>query len=122
MKLWMRTTLWLAVAAAGCGPSLPPEADTDRAQAALRSTLDAWREGATIESLQERDPAIYVNDPVWRSGRRLDSFELGESGRHGQSWRCEVRLIYRDDGGPSEPAATRYLIDTDPAIVVVRDE
>lgn len=119
---WLRLALVAsALAVGGCGASLPPVADGERARAALQATLDAWRDGASDESLQKRKPPIFVNEPDWRTGRKLVRYELGAGERHGQSWRCEVQLTFADDASDAAPTAARYLVDTDPATVVVRE-
>lgn len=119
---WLRLALVAsALTVGGCGASLPPVANGERARAALQATLDAWRDGATDESLQKRKPPIFVNEPDWRTGRKLASYELGAGERHGQSWRCEVQLTFADDASGGAPTAARYLVDTDPSTVVVRE-
>jgi len=117
----IRRSILFLVLLAGCGGSLPPMANPERATAALQAALDAWQRGETEQSLQARAPAIHVNEPDWRSGRKLVKFELGNGEPHAQSWRCEVTLILLDEGIESAPVSARYMIDTDPALVVVRE-
>lgn len=74
-----------------------------------------------MESLQASQPAIHVNDPDWRDNKKLLKFEIGSGEFHGQSWRCEVLLTFQDGAGKATPHQVKYLIDTDPAMVVVRD-
>lgn len=123
MNCWTKlVAIALVVASfAGCGPSLPPVADADKAKAALQAALDAWRDGASEESLQQRQPPIYVNEPDWRTGRKLAKYELGSGERQGQSWRCDVKLTFLEEGRETEPVPGRYSVDTDPAQVVVRE-
>ena len=109
------------ICAAGCSDTLPPAADPDRARTALQTVLQAWKNGEKIESLAQRDEAIHVNDPDWRSGKRLQAYEVKPGQPNGQSWRCEVLLTVQE--GESKPRERRasYSVDTDPAVVVVRE-
>ena len=108
----------ILLCAAGCSDSLPPAANPERAQEALKTALDAWQKGETVETLQAGLPAIHVNDPDWRNNQKLLKYEIGSGEAHGLSWRCEVLLTFQDEATPRQ---VKYIIDTDPALVVVRD-
>ena len=106
---------------AGCSQSLPPVANSERAREGLQSALDAWQKGETVESLQAQVPAIHVNDPDWRNSKKLVKYQIGTGQYHGNSWRCEVLLTVGDNTGNAAPRQVNYIIDTEPALVVVRD-
>src|SRR5262245_3518086 len=106
----------------GCGGSLPPAANPDQAQNALRIALTAWQNGETLEGLKDRWPAINMSDPDWRTGRKLASFELRQGTSNGQGWRCEAVLTFQDDPEGLGPQLASYAIDTSPALVVIREE
>lgn len=103
---------------AGCSQKLPPAADPQRARNALQASLDAWQNGEKPESLQKRAPAIYFNDELWSSEKRLVKYQIESEAANGQGWRCDVLLTLQSD----QPAERRigYQIDTDPAIVIVQ--
>jgi hypothetical protein len=111
----------LVLLVAGCSQELPPQAQPQRAREALTAALDAWKGGATESSLQARVPAIHVNEPEWRAGARLLSYEIKSEQAAGQSWRCEVDLTLQPLDGPRARQSALYCIDTDPALVVVRE-
>jgi hypothetical protein len=119
-------TLLLAVTmlGAGCTSRPPPApANRDRGREALRQALDAWQKGDSNESLHARQPPIYMNDTDWRAGSRLLSYELdGSDNYHGAQLRAEVKLALQDKSGNRTEKKVSYLIDTDPALVIVRGD
>lgn len=111
----------LTILSIGCARSLPPAADADQARTAVETMLDAWKQGENETSLQARKPAIHVNDPEWRSGARLVKYEIRSNRENGISRRCEVLLTTQHGSASPQQREASYTIDTDPAIVVVRD-
>ena len=107
----------------GCGKDYTPPASTDAAQGreALKTALDAWKSGATPQSLRAANPAVHVADEDWEGGFRLESYQIGERGQAtGTSYQCPVSLTLRDpQGGPVTRQVT-YAVATDPAVSVVR--
>src|SRR5215218_4674398 len=86
----------LLVLAAGCGPSPHPPVDPGEAGAHLKAALDAWQAGEPYESLAARNPPIAFNEPLWRDGARLVSYDLGEVELHGRQGKCKVKLTTQD--------------------------
>src|SRR5689334_10300454 len=117
----LRVAACLLVAAAGCGPDLPPPVEPAEAGTALRAALDAWRAGEPYESLAAQDPPIVFTEPLWRDGARLVNYELGEVELHGRQGRCTARLTLETRGGKSAERRIGYQIDTTPRIVIVRE-
>lgn len=108
--------------AAGCGNSLPPQADPDQARAALRAALDAWQKGESAESLARGVPPVYFNDPKCGAGVQLLGYKLDDGhGFHGQSVRLPVVLSLKQKDGTTKDRKTAYLVDTSPAVVIVPD-
>jgi len=107
---------------AGCnGEPLPPAADPARAKSALQTALDAWQKGENVESLKQRSPAIYFNEPQCNERNRLLKYEIESEEPNALSWRCRALLtVQTGDAKPKEIKAN-YLIDTGTAIVIVRD-
>jgi hypothetical protein len=109
--------------ALGCGPATPRPADPDKAREALRTALDAWQNGERPEALKARQPALYVNDADWQAGLRLTGYELkGDGDYHGVQFRCSAVLSLEAGKGQRSDKAVKYLIDTQPRVVIVRDE
>ncbi len=109
------------VFAVGCSRTLPPTANPEKAKATLSTALDAWKDGATAESLQARQPAIYFNDPEWNGSNRLVKYEFDSEQANGMGWRCIVLLTVESGNGKSRQRKASYVIDTDPALVIVRE-
>ena len=114
----------LPVLALGCGGARPPEpADPDQAREALRAALDAWRKGEPPDALKGRQPPIYVNDADWQAGHRLAGYELKGDGKYyGAQFRCSVVLSLELGKGKRSDKVVKYLIDTHPRVVIVRDD
>jgi hypothetical protein len=117
-----RAPLLLAVLlAVGCGPELPPSVDPGEAGTQLRAVLDAWKAGDAFDSLAARNPPVVFNEPLWRDGARLVSYELGEVQLHGRQGTCKVRMTVVDRDGKSVERRIGYQIDTTPAVVITRE-
>jgi hypothetical protein len=122
MRTALSSSLFALLLVSGCheGTGLPPAADPEKARASLRTALDAWQQGEQPDSLKNRTPAIYFTDFAWQGGQRLLKYELGEQTKGvGQQVVCSAVLsLAKGNDKPYEKKA-RYLIDTDPAIVIV---
>jgi hypothetical protein len=113
--------LIVAALAAGCGPELPPPVDPADAAAQLRTVLDAWKAGEPFDALGSRNPPVVFNEPLWRDGASLVSYELGEVQLHGRQGTCKVKLTVQDKDGKLVERRVGYQIDTTPAVVIVRE-
>ena len=123
-----RTALALAAAAmlwlmlqVGCTESTPRVADSERASAALRQALDAWKNGESPQSLAELNPPIHVNDAEWAGNAKLLEYSIDSEQAAGFGWRCDVSLTVQTAEGQKREHAATYRIDTDPALVVVHE-
>ena len=115
------TVLFAVILAAGCGPELPPPVDPGDAANQLRSVLDAWKAGEPFSSLEARNPPVVFNEPLWRDGAKLLSYELGEVQLHGRQGTCKVKLTVQDKDGNTIDRRIGYQIDTTPAVVITRE-
>ena len=107
----------------GCGGRLPEAADAERAREVLRTGLDSWKNGETIDSLPKRSPPIYFKDSDWKKGWQLKSYRTTlDDEPHGQQRRMYVHLTLQNPQGKSAAKEVQYLVDTSPAQVVVRVE
>ena len=85
----------------GCGPKLDPPVDTGAATEQLKVVFSAWKSGQPFDSLEQRSPAIYFSEALWRDGNTLLEYELGEVELFGRQGRCTVRLFLQGkDGKP----------------------
>ncbi|TWT36862.1 hypothetical protein KOR34_18070 [Posidoniimonas corsicana] len=112
----------VACCVCGCQQKAVTMADPDRAEAALRRVLDAWKAGQTPESLKTQAEPVHVSDSEWLGGARLVDYEVTSSQSAGFGWRCDVRLTIQSPSGATRKHMALYRIDTDPAIVVVHEE
>jgi len=107
----------------GCGSSLPTAADPERARDALRTALDAWKNGESSDALQKRSPPIYVRDLDWSDGWKLKDYRFTlDDEQYGQQRRCHIRLSLVSPKGKAAGKEVQYLVDTAPALVIVRAE
>lgn len=112
----------VAVFFGGCGgPELPPPVDTEDAGQQLSTALDSWKRGEPYKGLESRDPPIVINEPLWRDGTKLLSYELGAVELHGRQGRCTVKLALQDKDGKQLERRIGYQIDTVPRVVIVRE-
>lgn len=96
--------------------------DTERAQEVLRTTLDHWKQGDSIDSLKAGSPSIVAQDFDWMAGQTLVSYEVGgESKNEDINLRVPVRLTLRNKGGKEITKDVNYLVSTRPALTVFRD-
>jgi hypothetical protein len=111
------------ILAAGCGGYTAAEhrVEATTARSALEQVLDSWRQGASPESWQLKSPQIVVQDMEWRSGAKLQSFEILDEGEAiDANLHCRVKLKLLDPKkGGSEKTVT-YLVGTSPVITVFR--
>lgn len=117
---WRCFLALMLLTAAGCSQRLPPVADPVQAREALTIALDAWRNGDSAESLRSRPSAIYFNEPQCDGNTRLIEYRIETEQASGQSWFCDVVLTLELEGGRKVERLAGYCIDTDPAIVIVR--
>jgi hypothetical protein len=119
---WRVGLMLLLILAAGCGRSLKSK-DLDRARTAVQTGLEAWQNGESPQSLENRDPAVRFMDDDWKQGWKLVSFEITNT--HGAGGdltpRCEVQLTLQDRRGKKIDRRVVYAIENGPPITVVRD-
>jgi hypothetical protein len=111
--------LFIAVASiGGCGdkPVAAP-VNPEKAREVLRSTLDAWKAGRTIESLAKDDPPIIAQDFDWMAGVKLDHYEvLGDGTPQDANLRISAKLSLKGKGQKT----VTYIVGTDIKLTVFR--
>lgn len=109
------------LALAGCQRT-PAMADATRARLALGTALEAWKHGEPPETLHKQDEAIYCNDDEWAAGFRLRSYTIADGDDFfGRSCRIQAQLELENKRGAVTQKKIVYLIDTESAVVIVRD-
>ena len=123
----MTTNRLAAVAAAtllaGCsvGPKLAAPVEPDKARAALRTALDAWKAGKPIGSLAEASPPIVAQDFDWLAGAKLDDYAVLDEGKaEDANLRVRVQLTVRPAQGAPAKKTVSYVVGTDPKLTVFR--
>jgi hypothetical protein len=112
--------LLIAALLVGCTPSAPPMTDSASARAVVEEALAAWKEAATVQSLRERSESIFVADPRWEAGWRLDGYEVVEQAVDGFQARCKVNLSLLDPQGKPTRESAEYLATTSPKRTLTR--
>jgi hypothetical protein len=106
----------------GCNKGPGENADLEQAGPALRTALETWKSGSSQQDLASQNPPILMNEVDWREGKRLLSYQMDEAGAlHGRQvvWRVQIKL--QDKSGKTEDRKAKYIIDTTPRLVIVRD-
>ena len=122
----MRPILLTAAAAflalPGCGgSSLPPPTDPARGREALKTVLETWKRGGTIDELKGAN--IVVRDPDWSAGAKLTGYEIAPEDNHsGADLFVAVKLaLVGPDGKPREKRAN-FKVALGASTVVIREE
>jgi hypothetical protein len=106
----------------GCGKGPEKPADLDQAGPALRAALEAWKSGSSKQDLENQNPSILMNEGDWREGNSLMDYQMEEAGAiHGRQVVWWVRIKLQDKNGKTEDRRAKYVIDTTPRLVIVRD-
>jgi hypothetical protein len=110
------------VTAAGCADR-PPAApvEPDKARAALRTALDAWKSGRKIETLAQDRPPIVAQDFDWMAGSTLVEYDvLSEGTPEDANLRVPVKLSLKDAKGQAKTKTVNYIVGTDRTLTVFR--
>lgn len=120
-RIGMAAAAILALASAwGCSPGIANPVDPDGARSALKTTLDAWKEGKTPDSLQSASPAIVAQDMEWASGAKLLEYSVVSDTPADANLDARVKLTISAKGKKVQRDA-KYLVTTSPAVTVFRD-
>lgn len=108
----------------GCGGKRTrAQQDLDRADAALKTALDAWKKGEPAKKLASQSPSLVVSDPDWKPGTKLVSYEIKRAeGYEGDNVRCWVVLSLQGRQGPAQAKEVVYEVHLgDDRIAIGRD-
>lgn len=109
----------------GCGGAVTASrpADPERARQALHAALDTWKEGRTRDDAGRLSPPVRVADEDWLAGLLLVDYRMEPGDRIiGTGLRCPVFLTLRDGRGKVRKKHVIYTINTDPELMVVRQD
>ena len=107
----------------GCNNSLPPETNPSAGREALKTVLDTWVKGGTIEDLKNGNPAIVAHDPDWVAGHKLTKYEIGPNDRRsGVDLVLNVTLSLNRKDGKAQDKKVNYAVAIGSQTVVLRYE
>lgn len=110
------------VALTGCsaGPPKAAPVEPEKALAALRTALDAWKAGKTPDSLGQANPPVVAQDLDWMAGAKLTDYKvLGEGTPEDANLRVRAQLTLVTQGRTATKTVT-YIVGTDPKLTVFR--
>ncbi len=128
-------TLWVVVAClgvlatlffSGCsGSSRAHAVDEPRAREALKTALDQWKAGGSIETVASSATPMTVQDFDWMAGAKLIDYQIVDDGKaYDANLRVQVKLSLSSPGMASGKATEKkvwYLVCTSPSVTVFRD-
>ena len=95
--------------------------DAGKGREILRTALDSWKKGEKVDALQSASPPIYVIDPEWQGGAKLQDYRItGDGEAMDAQLFCPVKLTLRDAGGQEVKRDVTYIIGTAPNRTVAR--
>jgi hypothetical protein len=110
----------------GCGhrnQKPPAPSDPAKAKQALTEALDAWRTGATADSLREKKPPVIVDDYSWKSDDKLVSYQIQGNGTpSGTRVTFTTNLEVRNSAGATQRTAATYIVATEPILTIHRSD
>lgn len=108
---------FLVLALAGCGGNvLPAETDPAKGREILTSTLNAWVDGKTPDSLKP----LVVNDPDWKEGYKLLKFAIDpKDERAGVDLLLKVKLTLQRKEGATTERTVNFVVAVNATQTVV---
>jgi hypothetical protein len=112
----LRPLVLLLLAGCADAPVAKP-VEPDKARQTLRATLDAWKAGRPIDSLQADTPPVVAQDFDWMAGAKLDAYEvLGDGTPKDANLWVPVKLTLKGKGTKT----VNYVVGTDIKLTVFR--
>jgi hypothetical protein len=91
------------------------------ARKALRTALESWKSGDTVNALKGGERAIYVIDMDWQAGAKLKDYQIVNDGEEKDAHLfCPVSLTLQYPGGRESRMKVVYIIATAPNLTVSR--
>jgi hypothetical protein len=120
MNLQRTVGVALIAAVVGCTPTAPPKVEVADGVSIVESALNAWRNSEQVQSLRDGKDSIYVADPQWESGWKLEEFRIVDQSVDGYQARCKVSLSLKDPQGKSSRETAEYLATAAPKKTLTR--
>lgn len=114
-----------SVALVGCGGtnSLPPETDAAQGREILKTVLDAWVSGKSMDDMKNGSPSIIARDPDWKAGHKLVSYEIDTTDeRSGVDLAVPVKLMVSKAGGPPQEKKVKFNVGIGSQTICKRQE
>jgi hypothetical protein len=107
----------------GCsGPARASAVDATRAREALKTTLDHWKSGDDLKSLQESGGSLVAQDFEWAAGAKLLDYEILDERIEDVNLRVQVKIKLGPQGkGKAVEKKASYVVGTSPSVTVFRD-
>lgn len=107
----------------GCSKKTPTPVDADVASAVLKTTLDSWKTGETIQELKQQNDPIIVQESDWSDGLKLVSYRIVKSTPRDANLVVEVELELIDESDDASPFKKKreYLVSSHPVKTVFRN-
>ena len=113
----------LAAVSSGCGSSQGPVADMDKAHAAVKQTLEAWKSGKPADNSPVNSTEIVFQDEDRQLGYRLINYKPGADVRlAGHSVYYPVVLEMKSPRGRIVKKQVIYSVSTSPILLVLRQD
>jgi hypothetical protein len=89
----------------------------------MKTVLETWKRGGTVEELKSGSPPVTARDPDWSAGSKLTNYEIAEGdARAGVDLVLTVKLaLVRPDGNTQEKKVN-YTVGIGSSTVVFRNE
>jgi hypothetical protein len=124
-------TLWVLAAClgvlatfvfSGCsGSQRAAPVDRERAQEALKITLDSWKKGESPSAVQGGSPSITAQDLDWLTGAKLVDYQVTGDGKALEAnLYVPVKLTLRTPKGQEVTKSVSYIVGTSPRVTVFR--
>ncbi|HKB03996.1 MAG TPA: hypothetical protein VKD90_17365 [Gemmataceae bacterium] len=109
---------------AGCsGNSLPPQTESAEGREVLKTVLDGWVAGRSMEEMKAGKPAVVAYDPDWEAGHRLTKYVVGATdGRAGVDLLLSVKLHLDRKDGKSQEKTVNFCVAIGSQTVVTRKQ
>ena len=89
------------------------------ARQAIDTALSKWKSGVKYGTITDTTPTVIVEEPRWKSGTRLENYEIGEEVLGQEYPRFKVKLNFT---GKPEVVTEYLVIGVDPPIVYSKEE
>ena len=103
----------------------PRAVDVPLAREALKATMEQWKNGGDIKSVQASGTPVIAQDPDWRAGAKLMDYQILDDGNpENANLRVQVKLtLSTPDKGKGKPVEKKasYVVGTSPSVTVYRD-